>query len=87
MALERLKSVAVRNQHDDRNGQGEEVLLVLEVLVGRQEHVELLGGAAQEDAVLEAGASLIADRRRGVPCQEWAERSRQRLIEEDAHVT
>ena len=42
--LERLECVVVRDQDDDGQRQSTKILLVLEVLIGGQEYIEVVGG-------------------------------------------
>ena len=49
--LQRFESVIVRNQDDDGHRQRAKILLVLEILIGCEKHVELRSSGTQEFAI------------------------------------
>lgn len=72
--------------HDDHgNGRAGEALLILEVTVDGQQDVELLSGATQQLAVLDASPSAFRYRPDIVPRKMVPQRSRDALVKQHAH--
>ena len=58
--LKRFDTVAVGYKNDDRHRQRLEVLFEFDVLVGRQQRVELGGGLPKERTVAKAGPAHLS---------------------------
>ena len=82
---ERFDPVRRGDDNDDGNWESAEVLLVLQILIGRQQRVEVGGRQLQQLAVSLADPAHRSDGADVVLGQEPGERPGQRLIEQDAH--
>ena len=71
--LQRLQSIGVCDEHQHRERKGVKILLELEVLVGRDQHVEVDRRELKQHAVLEAGPASLANRPNRVADEESAE--------------
>src|SRR5262249_18509548 len=77
--------IGCRDQHDDGDGEGREVLLVLQLSINRQEDVELALGQAEQFTVSFASPTHLRCRSRGVADELAFKPSGEALVKQDAH--
>ena len=78
-------SVVVSNENRDGERKLAEVLLMLEVLVDRDEYIELCHGLSEQLAIADACPAHLWNGPHDVPFQKPSELTRNRLIEQNAH--
>ena len=78
-------SVVVSNENRDGERKLAEVLLMLEVLVDRDEYIELCHGLLEQLAIADACPDHLWNGPHDVPLQKPSELTQNRLIDQNAH--